>query len=140
LAKGKKIAQEPEAGVRLVRSRGLFLLMACYALLSVFDLGFAATSGFRLIYLVLLAVLGLLATYGLFILKRWGLWLAVAVSILGITVGIATLYASVMFSGEVPAAFTTSGDLALLNTTLIGYIALNIIALLYLCVKRKIFS
>jgi len=127
----KKAAQEPEAGVRPVRARGLFLLMACYALLSVFDLGFVATSDFRLVYLVLLAVLGLLATYGLFMLKRWGLWLAVAVSILGITVGIATLYASVIF---------LSGDLTLLNTVLIGYIALNIIALLYLCVKRKIFS
>jgi hypothetical protein len=127
----KKATQEPDAGVRPVRARGLFLLIACYALLSVFDLGFVATSDFRLVYLVLLAVLGLLATYGLFMLKRWGLWLAVAVSILGITVGIATLYASVIF---------LSGDSTLLNTILTGYTALNIISLLYLCVKRKLFS
>jgi len=113
--------------------------MACYVLLSVFDLSFTAASGFRLVYLVVLAMLGLLTTYGLFMLKRWGLSLAVAVSILGITVGIATLYASVMFWGGVSAALTTSGDLTLLNTILIGYIALNIVALLYLCVKRKIF-
>lgn len=131
LAKNRKAAEKPETEVKPARTRGLFLLIACYILISIFNLGFAASSSFRLVYLVVLAVLGLLVAYGLFRLKRSGLWLAVAVSILSITVGITTLYASVMIS---------SGDLALLNVTLLGYIALNIIALFYLCVKRKIFS
>ncbi|MBS7644142.1 hypothetical protein KEJ26_06185 [Candidatus Bathyarchaeota archaeon] len=131
MAKSRRVAEKPEVEVKPVRSRGLFLVMACYVLVSAFNIGFAASSSFRLVYLVVLGALGLLATYGLFKLKRFGLWLGVSVSILSITVGIVTLYASVMISG---------GDLVLLNVILLGYTALNIITLLYLCVKRKIFS
>ena len=118
------------------RSRSLLVIPAFYVLVGLADLTILFTSRFTLIYIGFLGALNLAAAGGLFLLKKWGLYLAYCGALLGGFTGLIIIYASVMFSGSfIPDAYSLT-----LNLLLISYVTATIIAALYLFKQKRKFS
>jgi len=92
-------------------------------------------ANFLLIYLGFLGALSLTAAVGLLILKRWGFYLAVTLAMLQVAVGFFTLYSSLLTTGSLNPSTTTLA----LNLGLMGWVAVFIIAIIYLAIKRSEF-
>jgi len=118
------------------RSRSLLVIAAFYALVGLADLTILFTSRFMLIYIGFLGALNLAAAVGLWLLKKWGLYLAYVGALLGGFAGLITVYASVMFSGS----FNPNAYGLTLNSVLISYAIAVVIAVLYLFRQKREFS
>ena len=118
------------------RSLSLLGIAAFYGLIGLAELTILFISSFTLIYIGILGVLNLVAATGLFLLKRWGLYLAYGGALLGGSAGMITVYASVMLAGS----FTPDAYSLTLNLVLISYVTAVIITVLYLLKQKRKFS
>jgi len=118
------------------RSRSLLVIAAFYVVVGLADLTILFTSSFMLIYIGCLGALNLAAAVGLFLLKKWGLYLAYGGVLLGGAAGLVTIYASVMFSGSFnPDVYSLT-----LNLALVSYMIAGIVAVVYLFRQKREFS
>lgn len=118
------------------RSLSLLGIAAFYVLIGLAELIMLFISRFTLIYIGVLGALNLAAAAGLFLLKRWGLYLVYGGALLGGSAGMVTIYASVMLA----SSFNLDAYSLTLNLVLIGYVTGVIITVLYLLKQKRKFS
>ena len=106
------------------RSRGLLFAAGFYVAAGLYLLAFALTPNMNLLILPLLGVASVLAGLGLYMLKRWAFWLAIAVFPLLATFALSTLLFSISIPSEKASLMAT-----LLNTSLAALGALSFFAI-----------
>jgi uncharacterized membrane protein (DUF2068 family) len=81
-----------------------------------------------------LAVLSLVAAYGLFTVKNWSVWLVIGLFFPQFIFGVVTLYASIL-------TYTTYQGISimLLNIALFVFIVFSFVSFVYIAAKRKNF-
>ena len=105
------------------RSRGLLFAAGFYVAAGLYLLAFTLTPNMNLLMLLLLGVASVLAGLGLYMLKRWAFWLAIAVFPLLATFALSTLLFSMSIPSEEASLMAT-----LLNTSLAALGALSFLA------------
>jgi len=116
-----------------VKRRDGLLLAVFYAVVGVAEIVVLVTSKF-LPVAGALALLSLIAAYGLLMAKRWSVWLVIALFFPQLVFGVVSLYANIVFYGisEVSAL--------LLSSALVVFIVLSFISFVYVTAKRKTFE
>lgn len=130
---GKKREKEKRKE-EAVTSRGVRIVSVLYVGYGLVDLIILYVSDFLMVYIGVLGVLCALAAVGLWLLKRWGLWLAVAVAPLTASVAIFTLYSSVGFVGLNPSVY-----ILMLHIALICYAITAVTLFFYLVARQRLF-
>jgi len=103
--------------------------------IGVVDLTVSSLSGFGIIFLEALGLFSLIAAVGVWLRRRWGLWIGVVSDLLTLTVGLVTLYASALYIGT-PTDFNALAlylGLAVYSVAALG-------TLLYLAARRSVFK
>ncbi|MEM2935914.1 MAG: hypothetical protein QW231_01910 [Candidatus Bathyarchaeia archaeon] len=89
-------------------------------------------SNFTLGYVGVLGTLSLTTAYGLIKKKAWAVWLVAILLFTGITFGATTLYASIRIQ-----TFNPNLEGLVFHLTLIVYIAMTIVASVYVLARRE---
>lgn len=118
-----------------LEDRGVFVFCVFYALSGLAGAGILALSNFRLVTAGFLGALSFLTSYGLFRMKKWSVWLVMALFLPEMTFGITTLY----FSSLMQTFFPTV-EVLLFHLALIAYLILVSISFFYLVTKKKKFK
>jgi len=118
-----------------VKRRDGLLLAVFYAVVGVLQLVVLALTDFKLVSTGALAVLSLIAAYGLFRARKWVVWLVTMLFFPQLVFGAASLYASI----ELYALFPELNVL-LLNIALAVFIGLSLVSFVYVAAKRKTFK
>jgi uncharacterized membrane protein (DUF2068 family) len=118
-----------------VESLGVAVLSIFYAIAGVAIISILVFSNFAIPHMVVLAFLSLITAYGLFRMKKWAVLLTVILFFLGTAFSVPLLYHSIMVE-----SFFSSLETSLLNLTLIAYIFMLFVALLYVVAKRETFQ
>jgi uncharacterized membrane protein (DUF2068 family) len=108
-----------------------FLLSIFYAVVGILQIVVLVLSSPTLIppHVGALAIISLIAAYGLFKTRKWSVWLVIALFFPQLTFAAATLYVSY-----------SETSLILLNIALTLFIALLFISFVYVAAKRKTFQ
>jgi hypothetical protein len=120
-----------KAGLERTHATGLVVASAIFFLLGAYGLVFSALYDIGLIPLIALSVVSLATGVGVFLGRRFGLWLTLLLFPLGIVEAIATLLYSVSLSGWYP-----NNIVAAFNASLILYALGLVISLLLVIDKR----
>jgi len=127
---------EKEKGLKgLDRSLRAKLISGCYVGYFLIDALIFSMSSFSMTYILVLGTLCLIAAVGLWSQRKWGLWLAAALSPLTICVGAVTLYAWIGFVG-----LSLNVYVLMLSIGLLFYSATATILFFYLFANRKLFA
>jgi hypothetical protein len=118
-----------------VKRRDGLLLAIFYAVLGVAHLVILAVSNFALVTSGILAVLSLIAAFGLFTVKKWVVWLVIGLFFPQFVFGSLTLYAAYLQY----MAFQEI-TLVLINIALAVFIILTFVSFVYVAAKRKSFQ
>ena len=118
-----------------VESLGVAVFSIFYAIVGVVIISILALCNFTLPHMVVLALLSLITAYGLFRMKKWAVLLTVVLFFLGVVFSVPLLYRSIMME-----PFFSGLETSLLNLTLIAYIFMLFVALLYVVAKRENFQ
>lgn len=110
----------------------MFAFSVFYAIAGGAKLYLLILSNFTLGYVGVLGILSLITAYGLIKKKTWTVWLVAILLFSGITFGAITLYASIMIQ-----TFNPSLEGLLFHLTLIVYIAMTIVASIYILARRE---
>jgi len=113
---------------------GMLLVSLFYAVVGVVLVSILVLASFRLFHIGVLAVLNLILAYGLFKMKKWSVKLLAALFLPQVVFGAITLY-SVMGWTLSPVWETTA-----FNLSLIVYVILCFISLVYVLAKKKDFK
>lgn len=100
----------------------------------VFDLVVFTFSGLSITFIAALGAACIIAGYGLWLAKRWGLWLAVATAPLTFCVGVVTFLSWTAFVG-----FVSNLTGLALNLVLIFYAAASVFLIFYLLSNQELF-
>ena len=114
---------------------GMLLVSLFYAVVGVVLAFILVFASFRLFHVGVLAVLNLILAYGLFKMKKWSVKLLAALFLPQVIFGVITLYFSVMVWTLSPIWETTA-----FNLSLIVYVVLCLVSLVYVSAKRKDFK
>ncbi len=113
---------------------GMLLVSLFYAVVGVILVSILVLASFRLFHVGVLAVLNLILAYGLFEKKKWSVKLLAALFLPQVVFGAITLY-SVMGWTLSPVWETTA-----FNLSLIVYVILCFVSLVYVLAKKKDFK
>lgn len=118
-----------------MKRRDGLLLAVFYAVTGVAQIVVLALTNFRFFPSGAFAVLSFVAAYGLFTVKKWSVWLVIALFFPQFVFGAITLYASILrYVSYQEAAFM------LLNIALATFIVLSFVSFVYVAAKRKNFQ
>ena len=112
----------------------MLLVSLFYAVVGVVLVSILVLASFRLFHVGVLAVLNLILAYGLFKMKKWSVKLLAALFLPQVVFGAITLY-SVMGWTLSPVWETTA-----FNLSLIVYVILCFVSLVYVLAKKKDFK
>lgn len=118
-----------------VQNLGMLAVSVFYVIVGVVEILILALSDFNLVHVAPLAVLSLIAAYGLIAGKKWSIMLAVILFFPATTFGATNLYASIMRQ-----TFSPSLGILLFHLGLIVYLILSFIALMFVVAARKKFE
>jgi len=118
-----------------VENLGMLAVSVFYVIVGVAEILILAFSDFKLVHVAPLAVLGLIAAYGLIAGKKWAIMLAIILFFPATTFGATALYASI-----IRHTFSASLEILLLHLGLIVYLILSFIALMFVVAVRKKFE
>jgi len=118
-----------------VESLGVAVFSIFYAIVAVAIISILVLSNFTIPHAMVLAFLSLMTAYGLFRMKKWAVILTIILFFLGTAFSAPLLYHSIMVE-----PFFSSLETSLLNLTLIAYIIMLFVALLYVATKRENFQ
>jgi len=118
-----------------VESLGVAVFSIFYAIVGVAIISILVLSNFTIPHAMVLAFLSLMTAYGLFRMKKWAVLLTIILFFLGTAFSAPLLYHSIMVE-----PFFSSLEASLLNLTLIAYIIMLFVALLYVATKRENFQ
>ncbi len=114
---------------------GMLLVSLFYAIIGVVLALILVLASFSLFHVGVLAVFNLMLAYGSFRMRRWSVKLLSALFLPQIVFGSVTLYYSV-FMWTFPATWQTTG----FNLSLIVYVGLCFVSLVYVLAKRNDFK
>jgi hypothetical protein len=110
----------------------MLLFTILYAIIGIIFLSIFVTYNLQLLHLGIIGVLSLITAYNVFKMKKWAVWLAFALFLLGTTAGAITLANSIVNQ--------TFGGALLFHMALIAYLILTLIAFIYIAAKRENFE
>lgn len=114
---------------------GMLLVSLFYAVVGVFLVSILVLASFRLFHVGVLAVLNLMLSYGLFKMRKWSVKLLAALFIPQVVFGVITLYYSLLIW-----TFSSTWETTAFNLSLILYVVLCFVSLVYVAAKRKDFK
>jgi uncharacterized membrane protein (DUF2068 family) len=118
-----------------VKRRDGLLLAVFYAVVGIAHLVILALSNFALVTSGILAVLSLIAAFGLLTVRKWAVWLAIGLFFPQFIFGFLTLYAGLLQFSTFPES-----TLLLVNVAFAAFILLNFVSFVYIAAKRKSFQ
>jgi len=118
-----------------VKRRDALLLAVFYAVVGAFQIVALALLDVRMMWIGALAILSLIAAYGLFRAQRWSVWLVIMLFFPQLVFGAVSLYAGISLYMLIPE-FTV----LLINIALGVFIVLSFISFVYVAAKRKTFQ
>jgi uncharacterized membrane protein (DUF2068 family) len=118
-----------------VKRRDGLVLAIFYAVVGIVHLVILALSNFALVTSGILAVLSLMAAYGLFTVKKWAAWLVIGLFFPQLVFGSVTLYAAFL---QYSAYQETT--LLLVSIAFAVFIILTFVSFVYVAAKRKSFK
>ena len=113
----------------------MLLVSLFYAVVGVVLAFILVLANFRLFHVGVLAVLNLMLSYGLFKTRKWSVKLLAALFLPQVLFGVITLYYSVMVW-----TFSSTWETTAFNLSLIVYVVLCLVSLVYVLAKRKDFK
>mgnify|MGYP001059972936 CR=1 FL=1 len=113
----------------------ILLLTIFYAVAGAANIYILALSNFTFMPVGAFAVLSFIAAYGLFIKKKWAVWIVMMLFFPVAVFGSVTLFFSVSIS-----TFYPSVDFLLFHLSLLFYVILSFISVVYVAAKRKTFQ
>ncbi len=118
-----------------VKRRDALLLAVFHAVVGILQLAALALLDVRMVWIGALAILSLLAAYGLFTVRKWSVWLVISLFFPQMVFGAWTLYGLV-------SLYSFSFDMAslLLEVSLGLFIVLSLASFVYVTAKRKSFE
>jgi len=117
-----------------VKRRDGLLLAVFYAVVGVAEIVVLVASNF-LPVAGALAVLSLIAAYGLLTVRKWSVWLVICLFFPQLVFGLTSLIASIALYALLPEV-----SVLLLNIALTVFVALSFISFVYVAAKRKTFE
>ncbi len=118
-----------------VERRDALLLAIFQVVVGVAHIIVLALSNLAIFTSGILAVLSLIAAYGLLTAKKWSAWLVIALFFPQLAFGAATLHASIL-----NYTIYQESTFMLLNVALATFIILSFVAFVYTSAKRKTFQ
>ena len=118
-----------------VKRRDALLIAIFYAIVGVLQLATLALFDVRMVWIGVLAVLSLIAAYGVFTVQKWSVWLIIGLFFPQVVFGVTTLYGSITLY-----SLSQELSLLLLDITLIVFIVLSLVSFIYVATKRKTFE
>jgi len=120
-----------------IKRRDALLLAVFYAVVGVLQIAILVLSSSSRMppHVGALAVLSLIAAYGLLRVKKWSVWLIIILFFPQIAFGASSLYATIILYALIP-------DVALLlaNVALALFLILSFLSFVYVAAKRKTFQ
>jgi hypothetical protein len=115
-----------------IEYRGMFFFAVFYLVVGVVNFIILGMYGFGLFHVALVAVLSLIAAFGLYRLQNWSLWLIVGLSF------IATTHIAIMLNAFL-TSYTATPNISSLFTIIAWtvYLILTWIATIYVAAKRQ---
>jgi hypothetical protein len=101
----------------------------------VLQLATLAVLDIRMVWIGALAILSLIAAYGLFTVRKWSVWLVIGLFFPQVVFGATKLYSSISLY-----SFPQEVSLLLLDISLVLFITLSLVSFLYVAAKRKTFE
>jgi hypothetical protein len=117
-----------------IKRRDALLLAIFYGVVGVLQLASLALD-VRMMWVGILAVLSLVAAYGLFRARKWSVWLVIMLFFPQVVFGASTLYGSLALY-----SFNPEVTLLLLEAALALFIVLSFISFVYVAAKRNTFQ
>ena len=118
-----------------VKRRDAMLLAVFYAVVGILQLATLLIVDIRMIWIGALAILSLIAAYGLLTAQKWSVWLVVGLFFPQVVFGAMTLYGSITLY-----SLSQEVTLLLLDVSLVVFIALSFVSFIYVAAKRKTFE
>jgi len=117
-----------------VKRRDGLLLAIFYAVVGILQLATLALVDIRMVWIGALAVLSLIAAYGLFTVRKWSVWLVIGLFFPQLVFGVWTLY-------DVISLHSLSLEIVplLFEISLIVFVLLSVASFLYVTAKRNTF-
>ncbi len=118
-----------------IKRRDALLIAIFYAVVGVLQLATLAIFDVRMVWIGVLAILSLIAAYGMFMVQKWSVWLIIGLFFPQVIFAASTLYGSI-------ALYSLSSEttVLLLNASLIVFIALSSVSFVYVIAKRSTFQ
>ena len=115
-----------------VEQKGMFMFTMYHLVAAVANFAVLGLFGLGLFHVGIVAVLSLVAAWGLYGLRRWSLWIVVGLFF------IVTTYSAVMLNASLRSySSNTDAGGALSIVTWIAYLVLTWIATIYVAARRK---
>ncbi|UCE96458.1 MAG: hypothetical protein JSV51_02325 [Candidatus Bathyarchaeota archaeon] len=116
-----------------IEHRGFFFFTLFYATTGIANLVILGIHSLGLFHVTIVAVLSLIAAFGLYRLQSWTLWFIIGLFFIG------TTYIAIMLNISI-ASYATNSDITTLFTTIAWtiYLILTWISVGYITAKRKI--
>jgi len=118
-----------------IKRRDALLLAVFHGIVGILQLAALALWDVRMVWIGALAILSLLAAYGLFTVKKWAVWLVIGLFFPQIVFGTWTLYGLVSLY-----SFSFDTISLLLEVSMSIFIVLSLVSFVYVAAKRKSFE
>ena len=117
-----------------VKRRDGLLLAVFYAVVGILQLATVAVNDIRMMWIGALAILSLIAAYGLFAARKWAVWLVIGLFFPQAIFGLTTLYGVI--------SLYSSAELIplLMEISLGAFLVLSLVSFLYVAAKRNTFE
>jgi hypothetical protein len=117
-----------------IKRRDGLLLAIFYAVVGILQLATLAIVDIRMVWIGALAILSLIAAYGLFTARKWAAWLVIGLFFPQAIFGLSTLYGVV-------SLYSSAGLVPLLMEISLGaFVVLSLVSFLYVAAKRNTFE
>jgi len=118
-----------------VKRRDGLLLAVFHAVVGVLELATLAVIDIRMMWIGALAILSLIAAYGLFTARKWAVWLVIGLFFPQAVFGLFTLYGVI-------SLYSLSAELIplLMEVSLGAFLVLSLVSFIYVAAKRKTFE
>lgn len=113
----------------------MLLVSLFYAVVGVVLAFILVLASFRLFHVGVLGLLNLMLSYGLFKMRKWSVKLLAALFLPQVVFGVITLYYSILIW-----TFSSTWETAAFNLSLIVYVVLCFVSLVYVLAKKKDFE
>lgn len=118
-----------------VKRRDALLIAIFYAVVGVLQLATLALFDIRMVWIGVLAILSLIAAYGVLTVQKWSVWLVIGLFFPQVVFGASTLYGSISLY-----SLSSETTVLLLNASLVVFIVLSCVSFVYVVAKRSTFQ